>query len=106
MAPERVAFERREDLLERTLADLADAARRQLVALAVLADEACLFEQLDHLLHLLEGLTCAMAGEALDLIWIERIEIIGGSRAANDLLHVRELVHLVHQPECLGERHR
>ena len=49
VASERVAFERREDVLERALADLADAARRELVPLAVLADEAGLFEELGHL---------------------------------------------------------
>src|SRR5439155_14655710 len=49
VAAEGVALERREDVLERALADLADAARRELVPLAVLPDESGLFEELGHL---------------------------------------------------------
>src|SRR5439155_19177239 len=51
-----VFLQRREDLLERPLADLADPPRRELVALAVLADEACLFEELGHATELVERL--------------------------------------------------
>ena len=49
MASERIALERREDVLERALADLADAARGELVPLAVLTDQAGLLEKLGHL---------------------------------------------------------
>src|SRR5205814_3002837 len=103
VAPECVTFQCREDLLERALPDLADAPWRELVALAVLADQTGLFEQLDHLLQLLERLTRAGTGEALDLIRIEGIEIVHRARATNDLLHVGQLVHLVHETERLRQ---
>ena len=106
VAAERVALEGREDLFERALADLADPARCQLVALAILADEARLLEELDHLLQLFERLTRAGASQALDLIGVERVEVVHRSCAAHDLFHVRELIHLVHEAERLGQRDR
>src|SRR5260221_9965333 len=93
--PERVALQRREDLLERALADLPDPPWRELVAVPILADEPRLLEQLAHLLELLEGLPGLRAGEPLDLLGVHRGEVALIARAAYDILEVRELVHLV-----------
>src|SRR5207253_8505795 len=54
MPTERVLLERREDLLEGFLADLADASRRELVALAVLANESRFLEELGHATELVQ----------------------------------------------------
>src|SRR5260221_1659880 len=104
--PERVALQRREDLLERPLADLPYPPWRELVAPPILADEACLLEQLAHLLQLLERLPGLRAGEPLDLLGVHGRKVALIARSANDILEIRELVHLVHQPERLREGER
>src|SRR5436853_5086285 len=102
MAAERVLLERREDLLERPLADLANAPRRELVPIAILADEAGLLEELSHATELVQGLARGRTRETLDLLAVERLEIVGVARGADRVLHVRDLVHLIHESERLG----
>ena len=106
MPTERVLLERREDLLEGFLADLADASRRELVALAVLANESRFLEELGHATELVQRLTRRRSREALHLIAVERLEVVGVPRAADGVLHVGDLVHLVHEPEGLREGER
>src|SRR5439155_21568375 len=88
------------------LPDLADASRRELVALAVLADETRVLEELGHPAELVEGLPRRGSREALDLLAVERLEVVGVARATDRVLHVRELVHFVHESEGLGQRKR
>src|SRR2546422_1063964 len=74
------------------------------IAVAVLANEPGVLEELGHATQLVEGLPRRGAGQPFDLVAIERFEVVRVACAADRVLHVRELVHLVHEPERFGER--
>ena len=106
MPAEGVLLEGREDLLERPLADLPNAPRRELVPLAVFPDESGLLEKFGHTPELVERLLRGWARQTLHLVPVKRLEIVRVARAADGVLHVRELVHLVHEAEGLRQRQR
>src|SRR5439155_1144547 len=91
---------------ERALADLADPARRELVPIAVLPDEPRLLEELGHPSQLVERLTRALPRETLDLVAVDVGEVVRVPRAPDHVLHIRKLVHLIHEAERFRARLR
>ena len=92
MVGEPVLLQVGEDLLQRLLADLADAPRRQLHAFAVAADEARLLQHPRHVLELLQVAPRLFAQQPLDLVEVQVVQVA----APPDLLQLLlELVHVL-----------
>ena len=95
-----------EQVGQRVGADLADAARGELVAAFLVLDEAGVLEHLGEVAHAVEALGRIVAEQLASAIDVDLGERAGVGRTTHEVLELVEVTELVHELRGLGEAER